>query len=98
MKIAIALTAGLFISGSLFAQQANVQWRCHTLAASGNYVAPDEQIMNGMACKAVNPTGSSAPAVAANVSSQADSSVAPAQEAVSPAAQGADDAPAAPVS
>jgi len=76
MKIVMAVAASLLISGSAFAQQTDVQWRCHTLASSNNYVAPDEQIINGMACKAVAPSGAEAPAVAENVKSQSDASAA----------------------
>lgn len=69
MKIALAVTAALLASGGALAQQTpTIQWRCHTLASCGNYVAPDEQIVNGMACKPV-------PA-AADVNSQPQSPVA----------------------
>lgn len=94
MKIAIAVAATMFISGPALAHQApNVQWRCHTLASSGNYVAPDEQIINGMACKAIVPSVAQAPVVAENVKSQADQVVAPKGQPTPTAAAVAEDAP-----
>ncbi|HEY6466986.1 MAG TPA: hypothetical protein VIY69_13395 [Candidatus Acidoferrales bacterium] len=92
MKIAVAVAAAMLISGSAFAQQAPaVQWQCHTLASSGNYVGPDEQIVNGMACKAVTPTAASAPAapVAPEVKSQPQSAIAPAPQQASASSPGA---------
>jgi hypothetical protein len=38
----------------LAAQSSSVQMQCHTLASTGNYVAPDETLVNGMACKPVS--------------------------------------------
>jgi len=94
MKIAIAVAASLFICGGAFAQQApNIEWRCHPLGSSGNYVVADEQIINGMACKAIAPRASQASNVAQNINSQADASVAPAQQSIATAAQAPEDAP-----
>lgn len=95
MKIGITVAVGLFISGAAIAQRApNLQWRCHTLASSGN-VAPDEQIMNGMACKPV--ASSNTQAITQNVSSGSDASVAPTQPSTLSAGPPDQDAPAAPV-
>lgn len=88
MKIALAMTAALLVSGGAFAQQAPTNWQCHTLASSGNYVAPDEQIVNGMACKQV-------PATTDVKSQQQSTTSAPAgQPSTSPTA---DNVPVAPV-
>src|SRR5579872_7131289 len=80
MKFA-AMTVGLlFCSGFTAAQQtAMVQMQCHDLASNGNFIASDEVLVNGMACRTVKgaPAASQpaaqpaqianvAPAVAAN--------------------------------
>jgi hypothetical protein len=51
------ITLGLVIFLSAvpaFAQSAPPTIACHDLASAGNYVAPDETIVNGMACKVVS--------------------------------------------
>jgi hypothetical protein len=52
MKITVLALAALIGPGVL-AQSTTVQMQCHTLASSENYVAPDETVVNGMACKPV---------------------------------------------
>lgn len=59
------LSLGMVLSaGSALAQQGTtVQMQCHEPAATGNALAPDETLVNGMACKVVKPTAAPAPAV-----------------------------------
>ena len=52
-RIVVGL-ACLAAVGTASAQQtATVQMQCHDLAANGNFLASDEVLINGMACKAV---------------------------------------------
>jgi len=44
----------LLLAATAFAQSAPRKIACHDLASTGNYVAPDETIVNGMACKVVS--------------------------------------------
>ncbi|MGC1613223.1 MAG: hypothetical protein WA736_00925 [Candidatus Acidiferrum sp.] len=90
MKSSVLILALLTAATVASAQQAaTVQMQCHDLASSGNFMGPDEVIINGMACHpvkqaspknanaAVNhaPTGTSTPVQA----SSADSSPATSQ-------------------
>jgi len=70
MKIA-ALALAALIGPAVFAQSATVQMQCHTLASSGNYVASDETIINGMACKPVSATQPAATAPTTSVPASA---------------------------
>jgi hypothetical protein len=56
----IVFSAALLYSGAVSAQQTSasaqpvtVQLECHDLASSGNFVASDEALVNGMACRQV---------------------------------------------
>jgi hypothetical protein len=54
MKCRTLAFAVLFLGGIASAQQSTtVQMQCHDLASSGNFVGPDETIVNGMACREV---------------------------------------------
>lgn len=54
MKCCISAVAILFLGGIASAQQGTtVQLQCHDLASSNNFVASDETVINGMACKEV---------------------------------------------
>src|ERR1700692_4069434 len=51
-----AVVFGLvFAAGGTFAQQptTTVQMQCHDLASAGNFLGPDETMVNGMACRMV---------------------------------------------
>lgn len=100
MRRALALLMSCSFAISLPAQQAApaqqtmIQLQCHDLASSGNYVAPDETVINGRACRQVAVT-SPPPAPAAAATPPAEtlptSAVAPpvpAQAAPSPAPVG----------
>jgi hypothetical protein len=59
----IVFSAALLYSSAASAQQntasvqpSTVQLECHDLASSGNFVASDETLMNGMACRQVKQT------------------------------------------
>ena len=56
----IVFTAALLYSSAASAQQkaasaqpVTVQLECHDLASSGNFVGPDETLVNGMACRQI---------------------------------------------
>jgi len=54
MKFYIVAFAFLFFGEMASAQQGTTfQMQCHDLASTGNVVAPDETLVNGMACRAV---------------------------------------------
>jgi hypothetical protein len=59
-KTTILLLLAIVSAPVLLAQTAAVQMQCHTLASSGNYLAPNETYVNGMACKPVQATSSTA--------------------------------------
>jgi len=64
----LSALALLLIPGTLLAQQAQpqkVQMECHDPATTANVLAPDESLVNGMACKIVKsePTKHVTPAV-----------------------------------
>lgn len=83
----IVFSALLTYSSAVSAQQntasvqpTTVQLECHDLASSGNFVASDETLINGMACKQVRtPKQSLAAQPAAQASGQAATSTAPSQ-------------------
>lgn len=56
MKLKYCILLLAVLPSGLLAQNATVQMQCHTLASSGNYLAPDETYVNGMACKPVQLT------------------------------------------
>jgi hypothetical protein len=55
MKSFAVLFGLVFAAGSTFAQQptTTVQMQCRDLASAGNFLGPDESIVNGMACRMV---------------------------------------------
>jgi hypothetical protein len=56
MKYRILITALVFSSSAAYAQQSTtVQLECHDLASTGNVLAPDETLVNGMACHPARP-------------------------------------------
>lgn len=62
MKAAAGLFAAiLFTSGAAMgqSQNANAQWKCRDMAASGNFIFANETVVNGQACHAVTQTDSS---------------------------------------
>jgi hypothetical protein len=61
MKTVTLGLAVLLAAATAFAQSAPPKIACHDLASAGNYVAPDETIVNGMACKVVSATAAPAP-------------------------------------
>jgi hypothetical protein len=60
------LILGLLASTTVASAQqaATVQMQCHDLATTGNYLASDEVMINGMACRAVKPAAPQQQAVA----------------------------------
>lgn len=95
MRYAFTVILASLFALSLSAQQsvpaqpqATLQMQCRDLASSGNYIGPDETIINGMACHPVRPLPQTeAPQVSAsNLASPPESPVNPApQPAASPA-------------
>jgi hypothetical protein len=67
MKNFAVLFGLVFAAGSTFAQQSSttVQMQCHDLASAGNFLGPDETLVNGMACRLVKPAVAPAAAQAA---------------------------------
>lgn len=56
MKILCATAAfGLLAVAANAQQTASVQMECRDLAASGNFLGPDETLVNGMACHVIKP-------------------------------------------
>jgi hypothetical protein len=55
MKNFAVLFGLVFAAGSTFAQQPSttVQMQCRDLASTGNFLGPDEALVNGMACRTV---------------------------------------------
>jgi hypothetical protein len=53
MKSRLLIFSALLYSTATSAQQTTVQLECHDLSTSGNVVASDETLVNGMACKQV---------------------------------------------
>ena len=51
MKCSLLGLAVLVCASAASAQQATVQMQCRDLASTGNFVGPDEVLVNGMACK-----------------------------------------------
>ncbi len=83
MKRLPAFFVFLLAAGPALAQQQSttVQMQCRTLASSGNFLAPDETLVNGMACKPVaasQPTP--VPGVAPNPSATPVLPIAPASQ------------------
>jgi hypothetical protein len=86
-----------FAASSALAQQSpsSVQMQCHDLASSGNVLAPDETLVNGMACRVVKTNQTApqsapvnqafAPAPSSQTSVSAPTALAPAASAVQPA-------------
>lgn len=70
MRLLAVAVAALISSATAFAQ-APPKIVCHDLASTGNYVAPDETIVNGMACKAVVVPAVPAPQPVAQVAAPA---------------------------
>jgi hypothetical protein len=74
MRIAATILGLLACSSYCTAQQtAMVQMQCHDLASSGNFIASDEILVNGMACRTVKsqPGTNQSPAQAVQVSNAA---------------------------
>lgn len=58
MKCRILALSVLFLAGIASAQQStSVQMQCHDLASSGNVLAADETLVNGMACREMKQVG-----------------------------------------
>ncbi len=91
----LTLGLGLLVCASVASAQevatATVQMQCHDLSANGNFVGPDEVVVNGMACKQVK----QAPAPKQNLVS--NSAVAAQPVAANPAPVSAQPAPAEPL-
>jgi len=66
MKNFAVLFGLVFAAGSTFAQQpsATVQMQCRDLASTGNFLGPDEALVNGMACRTVKQAAAPATAQA----------------------------------
>ena len=56
MKIATVALIALATQSCLAQSTSTVQMQCHTLASSNNFLASDEVLVNGMACKTVPAT------------------------------------------
>jgi hypothetical protein len=66
MKRALALLLSSMFALPLPAQQSQtIQMECRDMAASGNYIGPDETVINGRACRQVSVAASPAAPVAA---------------------------------
>ena len=77
------LTLGLLAAATTVSAQqtATVQMQCHDLSTNGNFVGPDEIVINGMACRPVK----QGPAQNHTATPNALTSAAPADAPVSPA-------------
>lgn len=53
MKMATVAVIALAAQSCLAQSTSTVQMQCHSLASSNNFLAPDEVLVNGMACKTV---------------------------------------------
>jgi hypothetical protein len=85
-------------AGAVFAQSATVTMRCRDLVSTGNYVAQDETIVNGMACKPVASTAPAGPAGVVTVAAAVPSDKPVAAPAAAPVAAPVTVIPSGPVS
>ena len=83
-----AMTVGLLFCSSFAAaqQMATVQMQCHDLSSNANFVAPDEVVVNGMACRTVKtqPSTNQPPAQVANATPAATASAVSLKQPVAP--------------
>ncbi len=77
MKLKCVILLFAVFPAGLLAQNATVQMQCHTLASSGNYIGPDETVINGMACHPVSTATKAADPVSTNSELPASSIPAP---------------------
>jgi hypothetical protein len=74
MKCSLLGFAVLVCAAAASAQQATVQMQCRDLASTGNFVGPDEALVNGMACKQAKqsaiPKQNALPETSANAAAQ----------------------------
>lgn len=92
MRISGAICMALICAGAASAQQVQqggtIQMQCRDISSAGNFVGPDEVLINGMACKPVKPSATPKVAAAAQLAPapsqppEARSELAPATAAV----------------